>query len=466
MLEKVKSYIEKWHMLKSEDCVIVGVSGGADSICLLWVLSNIQKEIGFRLVAVHVNHGIRGDEADADEAYVKRFCEQLGVPCESYFADVELIAKKRKQSTEEAGREVRKEFFEQALKKYHGTKVALAHHQNDSTETFIINLARGTGIRGLGGIAPVNGNVIRPLLCLKRDEIEMFLKKENISYCVDCTNETDAYTRNRIRNHVIPYLKEEINPKIVEHMSETMEQLRQVQEFLDEQVDMYWKKSVVETGKGYTLLEDSYRQVPEAIRPLLLKKILMKVSGKEKDLESVHVKQVQELFEKQVGRKLDLPYRMEAKRTYQGVAVSLKKKRECDQVSEICFDVNKTNKTFQTFQLGKKVIRCRITDDKVEKNDTKCFDCDIIKHSICIRTRKQGDYITIHPDGRTQKLKSYFINEKIPQEEREQILLVADGSHILWIVGYRINPVYEVKTNTKRILEIQIDEGESYGRKN
>ena len=112
------------------------------------------------------------------------------------------------------------------------------------------------------------------------------------------------------------------------------------------------------------------------------------------------------------------------------------------------------------------MIRCRITDDKVEKNDTKCFDCDIIKHGICIRTRKQGDYITIHPDGRTQKLKSYFINEKIPREQRDQILLVADGNHILWIVGYRINPVYEVKTNTKHILEIQIDEGESYGRKN
>ena len=466
MLEKVKNYMEKWHMLQSEDCVIVGVSGGADSICLLWVLSKIQKDIGFRLVAVHVNHGIRGEEADADEAYVKQFCERLGVPCESYFADVELIAKNRKQSTEEAGREVRREFFEQAMKKHDGTKVALAHHQNDSTETFIINLARGTGIRGLGGIAPVTGSVIRPLLCLKREEIELFLEKEKISYCVDCTNETDAYTRNRIRNHVLPYLKEEINPKIVEHMSETMEQIRQVQEFLDEQVEVYWKKSVVDAKRGYALLEEEYRQVPEAIRPLLLKKMLVKVSGKEKDLESVHVKQLQALFEKQVGRKMDLPYQMEGKRTYQGIAVCLKEELEREQVGEVLLDVNNASETFQTFQIGKKLIRCRVTDDNMEKNDTKRFNCDIIRNSICIRTRKQGDYITIHPDGRTQKLKSYFINEKIPQEERDQVLLVAEGSHILWIVGYRTNPMYEVKTNTKRILEIQIDEGESYGRQN
>ena len=167
-----------------------------------------------------------------------------------------------------------------------------------------------------------------------------------------------------------------------------------------------------------------------------------------------------------MGRKLDLPYQMEGKRTYQGITVCSKEIQEWDQVSEMCFDVNKASETFQIFRLGEKVIRCRITDDKVEKIDTKCFDCDIIKHGICIRTRKQGDYITIHPDGRTQKLKSYFINEKIPREQRDQILLVADGNHILWIVGYRINPVYEVKTNTKHILEIQIDEGESYGRKN
>ena len=166
MKDKVRNYMDKWQMLQSEDCVIVGVSGGADSICLLLLLSQLQKTIGFRMVAVHVNHGLRGLDADADEAYVKKFCEKLGVICEIYSADVELISKKRKQSTEEAGREVRREFFEKTMKKYGGTKIALAHHQNDSAETFFINLARGTGIRGLGGIAPVNGNVIRPLLCL------------------------------------------------------------------------------------------------------------------------------------------------------------------------------------------------------------------------------------------------------------------------------------------------------------
>ncbi len=463
MLEKVKNYIEKWQMLRSEDCVIVGVSGGADSICLLWILSKLQKEMGFRIVAVHVNHGIRGEEADADEAYVKQFCQELAIPCESYFANVELIAKNRKQSTEEAGREIRREFFEQAMKKHHGTKIALAHHQNDSAETFLINLVRGSGLKGLGGIAPVNGNVIRPMLCLKREEIEKFLETEGISYCIDCTNESDVYTRNRIRNKVIPYMQREINPKVVEHMSETMEQIRQIQDFLDEQVQMYMGKTVAEVKNGYSILEDSYELVPEAIKPLLLKKVLIEVSGREKDLESVHVKQLQELFEKQVGRKVDLPYQMEGKRTYQGISVCIKENGDKEQWTEVYFNVSEKE---AIFQVGKKQIYCRVTSENVEKNHTKRFNCDIIRNNICIRTRKQGDYITIHPDGRTQKLKSYFINEKIPQEERDEILLVADGNHILWIVGYRTNPVYEVNSNTKRILEIQIDEGESYGREN
>ena len=180
MLEKVKQYINKWHMLKSEDKVIVGVSGGADSICLVLMLLELRKAIGFEMVAVHVNHGLRGEEADDDQEYVKHFCEKHGLLCEAYFENVELVAKKWKQSTEEAGREVRRRFFEQAMQKHGGTKIALAHHQDDSAETFFIHLARGTGLRGLGGIAPIKGQVIRPLLCVRRKEIEDYLKNYNI----------------------------------------------------------------------------------------------------------------------------------------------------------------------------------------------------------------------------------------------------------------------------------------------
>ena len=277
------------------------------------------------------------------------------------------------------------------------------------------------------------------------------------------TNESDAYTRNRIRNHMISYLETEINAKTVEHMSETMERMRQVQDYLEQQTEGYLKSCVTQTELGYLISEEKYREVPEVLKPMLTKKVLVWLCQKEKDLEGVHLKKIQELFDKQTGRKIDLPYQMEAKRVYDGVEIYRETEKEDSISEELHFDLQKKE---ATYQWENKKICCQILNklkidgETLEKSHTKRFDCDIIKNGISFRTRRPGDYITIHPDGRTQKLKTYFINEKIPQKERDKILLVADGSHILWIVGYRVNCAYQTKENTKCVLEIHIDEGE------
>ena len=468
MLEKVKSYVDKWQMLQSEDCVITGVSGGADSVCLLFVLTKLQKEIGFRMVAVHVNHGLRGQEADEDEAYVRRLCEEHGILYESYFRNVELIAKNRKQSTEEAGREIRRACLEEALSKHEGTKIALAHHQDDNAETFLLNLARGTGLRGLGGIRPVKRNVIRPLLCVRRCDIEEYLKENNIMYRTDSTNQSDVYTRNRIRNHILPYMEENLNVKTVDHMNETMDQLRQVEDYLEEQTEYFCGQCVREIDTGYLIMQEAYAEVPKVIGPLLLRKVMADVCGKEKDLEAIHLRQLQELFDKQTGRRLDLPYEMEARRVYAGVEIGLKKE-EVAYEEEVCWRLEEPE---IHFSWGHRKVCCRIVDkteidgETDQKSYTKRFDCDIISGMVCFRTRRQGDYITIHPDGRTQKLKSFFINEKVPHKDRDKLLIVADGNHVLWIEGYRVNPAFQITEHTKRVLEININEGESYDRDN
>ena len=467
MLDKVKRYAEKWDMLTNEDCVIVGVSGGADSICLLLMLLELKKDIGFDIVAVHVNHGLRGEDANADEAFVKQFCKERGVPFESYSVDLKAVASERKQSTEEAGREVRREFFEQTRVKYNGSKIALAHHQNDNAETFLFRLARGTGLKGLGGMAPIKDKFIRPLLCVDRNEIEGYLEDNGISYCTDITNESDEYTRNRIRNHMIPSLVKQVNSKAVGHISETMEQIRQVQDYLEQQAEGYMIECVLQSESGYLLAEDKYREMPEVLKPLLLKKVLLLICQKEKDIESIHLRKIQELFDKQTGRCIHLPYQMEARRVYEGVEIYQKDDMAPEIPDELLFNLEKTE---AAYIWGDKKICCRILNkmqivgETLEKSNTKRFDCDIIENSISFRTRRPGDYITIHPDGRTQKLKSYFINEKIPQEERDKVLLVADGSHILWIVGYRVNCAYQVTKNTNSVLEIHVDKGEENGR--
>ena len=463
IFHKVEQYVAKRNMIQKGDKLVVGVSGGADSICLLFVLMELQKKLAFEMVVVHVNHGLRGESADADEAYVRKVCKEHGITCEVYRENVDLIAKERKQSTEEAGRDVRREAFGHTMEKHGGTKIALAHHMNDSVETFFMNLARGTGIQGMGGIRPIAGVYIRPLLCLERREIEEFLREKNIPYCTDSTNEEDDYTRNRLRNHVIPYLEKEVNARTVAHIGETMSRLQELQIFLQEQTEIYYKQCVKQHEKGYILLENSFFEAPASLRPFIIKRVLVQICQKEKDIQEIHMQKILELFQKQVGRQIDLPYAMQGKRIYEGVYIYKKAVTDIDPTN---VQVSFAKENRQEIEWGNIKVICRLLEnastDKIymEKINTMRFDYDIITHGVCIRTRQPGDYITIHPDGRRQKLKSFFINEKIPQEKRDKILLVADGDHILWVVGYRTNCVYQVGNYTKRVLEIQMDKGE------
>ena len=195
MLNRIKKFMEKWHMLTAGDTVIAGVSGGADSMCLLFVLEELRKSMEFDLVIVHVNHGIRGEAADADEEYVRDICRKLGLTCEVFHVNVPEYARKEKLSEEEAGRELRRKAFRETAIKYGGTRIALAHHQDDNAETFFLHLARGSKMKGLGGICPVKGDYIRPLLCVNRMEIEEFLEKKGILYCMDATNLEDTYKK-------------------------------------------------------------------------------------------------------------------------------------------------------------------------------------------------------------------------------------------------------------------------------
>ena len=463
MLDKVKKYVTEWNMLEKKDKVIIGVSGGADSVCLLFVLMELRKQIPFEIVVVHVNHGLRGEAARRDEEYVKSLCAQLGIICLSYSENVELIAKNRKQSTEEAGRTVRYEIFQRVMEAYGGTKIALAHHKNDNAETMIMNLARGTGIKGLGGIRPVVGEIIRPLLCLERKEIEKYMEEQQIPYCTDDTNCSDDYTRNRVRNHVIPYLEEYVNAGVVNHLDETMQQMREIQEYLQTHMLFEYDNCVQEDGGTCIVKKAYWEKAPKPLQSMILKEALVRVAGKEKDITLGHVNDLAGLFQKQTGRKIHLPYEVEARRCYEGVCIL--KKEETPRTSEVLDVELQVGEEKTYFWQGRKISLALASYDGEEKSRSQKggvqrFDYDIIQRGVCIRARKPGDYITIHPDGRTQKIKSFFINEKIPSEIRDDILLVADGSHILWIVGYRTNCMYQVHEHTKRMLEIQIDKGE------
>lgn len=444
MEEKVFSYIEKYNMIQTGSHVTAGLSGGADSICLLFLLKQYQNRRTFTLEAVHVNHGIRGAEAKRDERFSKDFCESLGIPFTACHYPVPEIASGQKISVEEAGRNVRREaFWQKALEA--GAEsykvVALAHHKNDNAETVLHNLIRGTGAAGLGGIRPVQkevgkGSYIRPLLCVQREEIEEYLREKQISWITDSTNEETEYTRNKIRHQVIPRLQE-INAGAVSHIAETAQTLGKIEEYLQEQADILYREYVKKQGNRYCI-DKQLSCEKEIMQSYVLMNVLAKAAGQRKDITAVHVEAVRKLFEGRTGAGVSLPYGLMAVQNYGDILVGNRKNTE-KALLELEFEIF----PYENQQIP-------------EKTYTKWFDYDKIKCNLEIRRRLPGDYLTVNADGGRKKLKDYLIDCKIPREERESLTLLADGSHIVWIVGYRISEYYKVSNQTKKILKVHV----------
>ena len=479
-MKRIEKFIQKYHMLTCGDRVIAGVSGGADSVCLFLMLLELREKIGFDLIAVHVHHGLRGEAADQDQQFVEALCEQHRIPLEIFRVNLESIAKKRKQSLEEAGRMVRREAFDSVCKKYGGNKIALAHHQNDNAETLLWNLSRGTGLDGLGGIRPVNGKFIRPLLCMNRKEIEEYLAKRKQSYCIDETNAETDYTRNKLRHLVLPILEEQVNSAAVRHMNETMEQIWELQEYMQEQVEAAYQECVqehFEKACWIQIQQKSFETFSELIKKMVIRKGMEQVGGKKRDLSHKHVDVMMELMNKQVGRTLDLPYEMHAKRNYEGVRLEKQRtyssgeEKKAGIIQECMAELNIPGETILADRNLK--LRCKILEkpknlsikDIPQKIYTKWFDYGIIKSSLYIRTRQAGDTIVIDEKGHQKKLKNWFVDEKIPKEVRDSQLLLAENNEILWVLGHRMSQAYQVKQSTKWILQIEVETYKSDGGK-
>lgn len=448
MKKKVLEFIRKNKLVKKGNSVVLGVSGGADSICMLKLLSDLQKRLGISLYVLHINHMIRGEEADQDAAFVKKICTKFKVPHRVINVDVPALAEREGLSEEEAGRYVRYDEFSKYAYEVGATKIAVAHNSNDNAETVLMNLARGTGIKGLGGIPPkremedANGNVvevIRPILCLSRKEIEDYLKENEIEYRNDSTNDSTDYTRNKIRLEIMPLL-ENINDNAMQNITNASNELADTSDYIEKDVDEAYEEFVTEEDGKLFLSDESF-----AIDPIVLtgviRKMIENIAGKLKDITRIHVGDVVSLSEKQVGKKIDLPYSIVAEREYEGISM-----------------FSENNET-ESETKSKEVIISFEEDDfdrtSIEElKYTKWLDYDKID-DVVVRTRQKGDYIVIDGDGATKKLKKYFIDEKIPRRERDEVLLVADGNHILWVVGYRISEDVKVTPDTKKVVKLE-----------
>lgn len=474
MTSKVFSFMEKYKMIEEGDLVIIGVSGGADSLCLLTLLLEYRRRKLFYPAVVHVNHGLR-QEAYREAEYVKSICEKNDLPFYPVEAEVRKIARNKKISEEEAGRILRYESFEEALQYFKkeeikGEKIAVAHHGNDQAETLLFNLFRGTGIYGMAGIRPKRDKIIRPLLCLQRDEIEDYLKDKGIRWCNDASNDGDDYTRNKIRHHILTYAKEHINRRTIEHLSGTAMQMAELREYIQGEINKAKETCCVDSEEGISIFLPKFLFLPELIKKQMILEILSDILPGRKNIGSVHLNNIMELCSKNGTKEITLPFHLHVKKEYDNlIFFQIKEERNKEgssgkEIEEVRLVPGKCYEIGEGRILEVSILK-REDSFVIEENQyTKFLDYDKIKSYPSLRSRQTGDYITINDRGEKKKLKEFMIEEKIPKDKRNLIPIIAEGGHILWIVGYRISAYYKVSKETKNLMQMTIRRREEHGR--
>lgn len=306
--EKVLQTIKKYHLIEKNDHIVLGVSGGPDSTCLFSLFLELQKEIGFTFVVCHLNHGIR-EEAETEEEYVRKLCEENHIPC---YVKKEKVLEKAKQErigTEEMGRKVRYAFFEEIANKEQANKIATAHTKNDLVETTIMNILRGVGLSGLKGILPIRENrYIRPLIECERGEIEQYCNEQKLEPKIDQSNFDNHYTRNKVRNQLIPYLKEEYNPNIVEAMARMASIIRKEDEYIDGEVEKAYQEIVLEERETEIILDlKSFNELNEVIKNRMVLYSVRQLFGSSAGIEKKHIEDIILLCRRNIGNKFLIP---------------------------------------------------------------------------------------------------------------------------------------------------------------
>ncbi len=472
MKKRLIEYIKLHNMITCGDSVCVGLSGGADSVCLFILLNEIKDVFGFSLCAFHVNHNLRGSASIHDRDFVKELCLKYDVPLYVFEHDIAAEAETEKCGTEEAGRIARRKDAAECIKNG-ATKIALAHHLNDQAETVLFNLSRGSSLYGMCGIRPVNGCFIHPLLIFEKREIVAELEKRNISWCTDATNTDTGYTRNCIRHEVITLLEDKVNTRTSAHLAAAAGDLQLAAELIDglsrDAFGEYVKEVQLGNNKHNTTYEDASAvgeahtelRVSDALAGLnrlvqlnVLKLALIRLSGKAKDIDRKHLEQMADLLSAGSGAETDLPYGICAVRTYDGIVIKQRSSRAPEFKAPFITDGDMTAGPFE--------IRSRIIPvpkpENIEKNKyTKVFDYDIIKKNCVLRTRKPGDRMVIDSYGRTKKLKDILIDEKIEKGLRDRLILLADGSLVHWIIGFRMGESAKITDVTAKAVQISVN---------
>lgn len=305
--EEVLKTIETYNLIEKNDKIVIGVSGGPDSICLLHVLYGLKERLGIEIVVAHVNHMLR-DVADLETEYVQKFCKKLGIECYVKKADILEISKTQKKGTEEVGRQVRYDFFDEVAKKTNSNKIATAHNSNDRAETVILNILRGSGLSGLKGIEPIRDNkYIRPLINTDRQDIENYCNDNKLEPKYDKTNNENIYTRNKVRNTVIPYIKKEFNPNIIKTINRLSSLATEENEYLQAITKQEFKNLLIEKTENIILDLHKFNSLNLVIKRRLILYTINEVLHTTNGIEKVNIDDIIKLCKNNIGNKYLMP---------------------------------------------------------------------------------------------------------------------------------------------------------------
>lgn len=448
MEDRVLQTITEHNLINEGDTLIVGASGGPDSQFLIHILNNLRRELGFDMVLAHLNH-LHRKEAIDDEKLVKETAEKLGLKFYSRSSSMDDLAKKLKISSEDAGRRLRYEFFDDLASNFTDSKIAVAHNKDDQAETVLMRIIRGTGLDGLRAMDYKSGNIIRPILNIRKSEILSYLDMNNISYAIDHTNFENEYTRNKVRLDIIPALCE-INPNVIDSLFKLSMIARDDLSILDKVVDEKFNEIARINKKKIIFDKNKFENTDPAILRRILRKSVEILKGDIKNFSKENLDDFLNIISLDNGKVL-IKDDVSLRKSYKYYVLEESKKKDKNG-KEIFLEAEDLVK-FDGFYLKSSIIN----NGKYKKDrNIGYFDFDKLDFPLKIRTRLPGDRFVPLGHMSEKKLKDFFIDQKIDRNKRDEIPLVLSDNKIIWIASLRISDRYKVTSSTKKILKIEV----------
>ncbi len=460
-LSAVEATIRRHHMLENSDTVLVGLSGGPDSVALLHCLAALRADWSLRLVTAHINHQLRGDTAVEEAAFVEKLSSTLEIPCRVLSKDVKAYATGHRLSLQEAAREVRYAFYDEVAAESGAQKIALGHHANDNAESILINLLRGTGPKGLAGIPPVRGGrIIRPLIDLEKKDILQFLAQHGLEYVLDDSNRDPKYLRNRIRLELLPFLENRFDAKVVSPLTRLASIVRAEEAYWEEHVQGIFNNLVLcQKADRITLSVPALASLHRALLRRLIRHTLSLLQGDLKRLGHQHVDAVVHLVTRPIPSGWqDLPHGVGVLRDGREITFLVGQQ---DEIPSFEYDIKSPGTTLireidtllKLSVLGTDGIPVEL---RGSCPTTAFFDLDAVSFPLCLRSFRKGDrFVPLGMSG-SQKVKDFFINHKVPRSKRRRSPMVLSRGKIVWVGGHRIHDAVKVTERTKQVLKAEL----------